>query len=111
MDNPDVNKIGVHLRALNIDAVLQQLDKLEPEISLSLKVLSPELEQFQKTFEDFKKRLNYKANTAEVVTRPSPGQSVMTYYEYEGGGEWCRGQVESLVGDRANVFYTDYGHR
>ena len=49
------------------------------------------------------------AKTAEMVPRPTVGQSVLVYYET---GEWCRGTVETIQrGGQVTVHYTDYGHR
>eukprot|EP00092_Neocalanus_flemingeri_P033002 GFUD01035893.1.p1 GENE.GFUD01035893.1~~GFUD01035893.1.p1 ORF type:complete len:931 (+),score=248.18 GFUD01035893.1:289-3081(+) len=110
VETPDANRIGVHIRPLDSKSTF---DQHQQEICRSLRTISPQIQKLNTYFSEGRTSLAISASTAEMVTIPTVGQSVLVYYKFEEeGGEWCRGTVETIQSkELVTVFYTDYGHR
>merc|ERR1719357_1584274 len=110
IDSSDANRIGVHFHPLT-SLKLNPSD--DDGINESIEFYLPRVNAFDESFQQRIETLAAAAKKGEKIENPKRGDDVLVMYEYtDGGGEWCRGVIESQHSvDVFSVILTDYGQR
>merc|ERR1719357_1840721 len=110
IDSSEANRIGAHFYPLS-SLMLNPSD--DDGINENIEFYSPMVNALDESFQQRIEALAAAAKNGEKIVNPKMGENVLVLYEYtDGGGEWCRGVIESEHSvDVFTVILTDYGQR
>jgi len=110
IDSSEANRIGAHFYPLSS---LMLNPSEDDGINESIEFYLPRVNAFDESFQLRIETLAAAAKNGEKIENPKRGEDVLVMYEYtDGGGEWCRGVIESEHSvDVYTVILTDYGQR